>query len=62
MEKMATLFDTPTFCIITGGSKGLGREIAIQLAQQWHNSGTYMHEGWIWACHAVICLFRRDCQ
>eukprot|EP00731_Ephydatia_muelleri_P014903 Em0008g623a len=39
MEKMATLFDTPTFCIITGGSKGLGREIAIQLAQQWHNSG-----------------------
>ena len=32
-------FSRSTFCIVTGASKGLGYEIAMQLAQGWCKAG-----------------------
>ena len=33
--KMA-FFMRSSYCLITGASRGVGREIAIQLAQEWY--------------------------
>lgn len=33
------LFKLNSFCIVTGASRGLGRETALQLAQGWSAEG-----------------------
>ena len=37
-----TVFKLSTFCIVTGASRGLGREIALQLVQGWTREGEYI--------------------
>ena len=35
-QKMASLFfDRASSCVVTGASRGIGRELAVQLAQKW---------------------------
>ena len=36
--KMA-VFQRRSFCVVTGASRGLGREIAIQFSREWSQSG-----------------------
>ena len=37
-----SVFKLSTFCIVTGASRGLGREIALQLVQGWTMDGEYV--------------------
>ena len=32
-------FQRRSFCVVTGASKGLGKEIAIQLSKEWDREG-----------------------
>ena len=34
------LFAKSTFCVVTGASRGLGKEIAVQLSREWSQAGT----------------------
>ena len=40
LELMA-LFKRRSFCVVTGASRGLGREIAVQLSKEWSLAGCF---------------------
>ena len=41
MSQMSGVFFLrKSFCVVTGASRGLGKEIAIQLSKEWDREGT----------------------
>ena len=52
-EARGEFFKRRSFCIVTGASRGLGKEIAIQLSREWDKEGI-----------AAICVYHdsRGCR
>ena len=42
-ETRGEFFKRRSFCIVTGASRGLGKEIAIQLVREWEKEGIPVH-------------------
>ena len=41
------MFKVPSYCVVTGASRGLGREVALQIAGEWNKEGRSYVSIWV---------------